>query len=318
MITLDASYVEKHLTAAGCTGLMEDTLRREAEGSCVQYLRTAIELPNTNVLGLMPGWFDGYFGVKTISVYHTNRGSGYPSHQGQILLFESEHGSLLAGIDATSVTKIRTGAVSAAASRVLARPDSTCLCIMGCGAQGESHLDALLPLFPIDTVTLWDAYPEAAESLAAKLRGSRSGLRVQVCTDAEEAVRNADIICTLTPSKEPILFGSWLKKGAHVNAVGACAPSARELDSDAVAAASFFGDNVESVRHESGDYLFPLREGRIDESHLKGTIGEILCGRIGGRGTEEEITVFEALGMAVEDIAAAKMLYDTAAAGELS
>lgn len=314
MLILDGSYVEEHLTPAGCTALMADTLRREAEGSCVQYLRTAIELPNTNVLGLMPGWFEGYFGVKTISVYHTNQGSGYPSHQGQILLFESEHGSLLAGIDATSVTKIRTGAVSAAASGVLARPDSARLCIMGCGAQGESHLEALLPLFPIDTVTLWDAYPEAAEKLADKARAAHSGLRVLVCREAEEAVWDADIICTLTPSKEPVLFGRWLKKGAHVNAVGACAPSARELDSDAVAMASFFGDNVESVRHESGDYLFPLREGRITESHLKGTIGGILCGRIPGRESADEVTVFEALGMAVEDIAAAKMLYDTAMA----
>ena len=149
MIILDSACVEEHLKSTDCVELMEKTLYELAEGSCVQYLRTAINLPNTNVLGLMPGWFDGYFGVKTISVYHTNRGSGYPSHQGQILLFESEHGSLLAGIDATSVTKIRTGAVSAVATRLLARPDSSRLCILGCGAQGESHIDAIVPFFDI-------------------------------------------------------------------------------------------------------------------------------------------------------------------------
>ena len=312
MLLLDQDYVESHLDASSCVALMEETLRQETEKTCIQYLRTAIPLPNTNVLGLMPGWFDGYFGVKTISVYHTNLGSGYPSHQGQILLFESQHGSLLAGVDATSVTRIRTGAVSAAASKALARPDSSHLCILGCGAQGQSHLEAILPLFPIRRITLWDLYPESAERLAKtarKLAGDDPCVEVAVCSCAEDAVRGADIICTVTPSKTPVLCGRWLKPGAHVNAVGACAPDARELDSDAVAGASFFGDNISSVEHESGDYLFPLKEGRITREHLRGTLGEVLTGRIEGRRSSDEITVFEALGMAVEDIAAAQYLY---------
>ena len=314
MLILDQTYVESHLDAVSCVALMEQTLRQETEKTCIQYLRTAIPLPNTNVLGLMPGWFDGYFGVKTISVYHTNQGSGYPSHQGQVLLFESEHGSLLAGVDATSVTRIRTGAVSAVASKALARPDSSHLCILGCGAQGESHLEALLPFFPIRKITLWDMFPESAARLAqtAHRLTEASGLgtvEIKVCSNAREAVCDADIICTLTPSKTPVLCGQWLKPGAHVNAVGACAPDARELDSDAVAASSFFGDNISSVEHESGDYLFPLKEGRITREHLKGTLGEVLTGRIEGRRSNDEITIFEALGMAVEDIAAAQYLY---------
>ncbi|MBO5998971.1 MAG: ornithine cyclodeaminase family protein [Lachnospiraceae bacterium] len=314
MIILDSAYVEENLKSTNCVELMEKTLRELAEGSCVQYLRTAINLPNTNVLGLMPGWFDGYFGVKTISVYHTNRGSGYPSHQGQVLLFESEHGSLLADVDATSVTKIRTGAVSAVATRLLARPDSSRLCILGCGAQGESHIDAIVPYFDIKTVALWDAFPEAAGTLAAKIcEGVCKGIDIRICEAAEEAVRESDIICTVTPSVEPILSGSWLKPGAHINAVGACAPTARELDSEAVAKAAFFGDSIESVVHESGDYLFPLKEGLITKEHLRGTIGDILLGRIPGRESDDQITVFEALGLAVEDIAAAKYLYDKAA-----
>ncbi|MBR2121919.1 MAG: ornithine cyclodeaminase family protein [Lachnospiraceae bacterium] len=311
MIILDSACVEEHLKSTDCVELMEKTLYELAEGSCVQYLRTAINLPNTNVLGLMPGWFDGYFGVKTISVYHTNRGSGYPSHQGQILLFESEHGSLLAGIDATSVTKIRTGAVSAVATRLLARPDSSRLCILGCGTQGESHIDAIVPFFDIKTITLWDAFPEAAGALAAKAgEGAARGIDIRVCDTAEEAVRDADIICTVTPSALPVLCGSWLKSGAHINAVGACAPNARELDSEAVRRAAFFGDSIDSVEHESGDYLFPLKEGVITREHLRGTIGDILLKKIPGRESDDQITVFEALGLAVEDIAAAKYLYD--------
>ena len=307
---IDEKTVSQYLSPETCIKLMEQTLREECEGTCIQYLRTAIPLPNTNVLGLMPGWFGSYFGVKTISVYHTNRGSGYPSHQGQILLFSEDHGQLLACVDAASVTRIRTGAVSAAASKALARADSSHLAVLGCGVQGESHIRAITCSFPIRKLCLWDKFPEAAASLKERISAEFAGIEIQVCETVEKAAADADIICTVTPSVTPVLFADQVKKGAHINAVGACAPHARELDSQLVTKALFFCDHTESVFHESGDFLYPFHEGLIDKNHIKGTLGQVLAGKTAGRTDEDQITVFEALGMAVEDIAAAKYLYD--------
>lgn len=305
----DANYVEQHLSAARCIPLMEQTLKEERTGDCVQYLRTAIDLPNTNILGLMPSWFErGYFGAKVISVYHTNGGTGYPSHQGEILLFAGEHGNVLSVTDAMAVTKIRTGCVSAAASRALARPDSKVLAILGCGAQGHSHMQALSEVFALDEVRCWDVYDPSAQALAEAAR--KKGLQSVVCATAQQAVANADIICTLTPAKQPILQHAWIKPGAHINAVGACAPANRELDSDLMAAARVFCDHRESILKESGDFLIPMQEGRYGEEHLTGSVGDVLLGKLPGRTTPEEITVFKAVGMAVEDIACAIYLYE--------
>ena len=207
MKIFDQSYVAAHLPLTACLHIMEQTLKEERQGDCVQYLRTAIDLPNTNVLGLMPAYYErGYFGAKVISVYHTNGGTGYPSHQGEILLFGKEHGEVLAVIDAMSVTKIRTGAVSAVATRALANPDARVLAILGCGAQGHSHLNAMAVSMHLEEVRCWDAYPPCAQALAAA--AGEKGLRGVACASAQEAVRDADIICTLTPSKEPILQGT--------------------------------------------------------------------------------------------------------------
>lgn len=309
MKIFDQTYVEAHLTVSDCLDIMEQTLKEERCGACVQYLRTAIELPNTNVLGLMPAYYArGYFGAKVISVYHTNGGTGYPSHQGEILLFGKEHGEVLAVIDAMSVTKIRTGAVSAVATRALANPDAHVLAILGCGAQGHSHLAAMAAAMPLTEVRCWDAYAPCAERLAAA--AEERGLRGKACASARAAAEDADIICTLTPSKEPILQGGWIKAGAHINAVGACAPSNRELDSDLMARGRVFCDNVESILHESGDFLLPMQEGRYGEEHLLGAVGDVLLGNLPGRMDRGEITVFDAVGMAVEDIACGIWLYE--------
>lgn len=305
----DQAYVENHLGTADCIQIMEQTLKEERTGACRQYLRTAINMPNTNILGLMPSYFErGYFGAKVISVYHTNAGTGFPSHQGEILLFAKEHGNVLAVIDAMSVTKIRTGCVSAVATKTLANPDSKVLAILGCGAQGHSHLEALSAAFALEEVCCWDPYTPSAEALAGSAKGK--GLRSRVCATVQEAVQDADIICTVTPAKEPILLGEWVKPGTHINAVGACAPVNRELDSQLMAKARVFCDHQESILHESGDFLIPMKEGLYGETHLLGTVGDVLLGNLPGRTSREEITVFDAVGMAVEDIACGIFLYE--------
>ena len=310
MKVLDQEYVTKYLDMEACIDLMENVFRQVEQEACTQYLRTAIELPNHNILGVMPGYFEsGYFGAKILSVYPMNGRDGYPSHQGQILLFEKKHGQIKAVVDAMSVTRIRTGAASAAASRLLARPDSTHLALLGSGEQADSHLEAMLKCFPIDIVTVWSPTEKHAEQVATK-NSAKYNVKVDACKDAKDAVEDADIICTLTPSKTPVLEGTWVKPGTHINAVGACSLQSRELDSALTKSARFYGDNRESVMKESGDFLIPLQEGRIEETHFLGTIGQILTGKCQGRTSDKEITIFESLGMAVEDLACAEYLYE--------
>lgn len=312
MKIFDKNYVESHLTVPTCLRLMEQTLKEERLGDCVQYLRTAIDLPNTNVLGIMPAYYErGYFGAKIISVYHTNGGTPYPSHQGQILLFGKKHGEVLAMVDAMSITRIRTGAVSAVATKALANPDSKVLAILGCGVQGMSHLEAITECFHLEAVRCWDIFSPNAHNLAAAAQ--EKGLEGVVCSTVEQAVQDADIICTVTPSKSPILYGDWVKPGAHINAIGACAPTARETDSSLMSRGLVFCDNEESILHESGDFLIPMQEGLYGEKHLLGTIGDVLLNFIPGRPAKKDITIFDAVGMAVEDIACAIYLYEQSA-----
>jgi len=306
---INAEEVEERLDALTCTALMEKVIRDQEEGSVHQYLRNALVMPNGNVMASMPAYFEeGYFGMKALSVYPHNSKDGYPSHQGAVLVFDETHGELRGMVDAASITKIRTGACSAAASKVLARKESSVLALIGCGEQAWSHLYALVPVFPLEEVRVFDLSEKKAQDFAKKAQ-EETGIGVISCKSVEEAVNNADIICTLTPGTPAgYLKKEWIKEGAHINAVGACSAGLRELESELVCASSFYCDNVESLIHEAGDYLYPYHEGKIDESFVVGTIGEVLTRKKDGRTSPAEITVFESLGMAVEDLAAAAYL----------
>lgn len=305
---LDERFVRDTLTNKRCFELMKDTLAGEDRAEYLQFERKVLTFPDKNKFGIMPCWNSRYYGVKLIGLYPENPLMGYAAHQGQILLFDSGNGRLLACIDCGSVTEIRTAAVSAVASSLLARPSSAVLSILGCGAQGRSHLKAFLELFPLERIYLWDRRTERAERLASEIEAGP--VQVCVCTCIEQAVKDSDIICTLTGSKEPLLYAKWLKPGVHINAVGACSPSSRELSGELVSGCEFFCDSAAGVRRESGDYLIPLAEGDITDTIIRGTIGELLNGKIAGRSSQEAITVFESLGMAAEDVAAAGFLYD--------
>lgn len=306
---MDKAYVEENLDMRTCIQTMEKVLCQIERGECVQSLRTVVGLPGGNVMGFMPAYLaDGFFGAKILSVYPANSQEGYPSHQGQVLLFEMEHGQVVASVDANAVTKIRTGAVSAVASKYLANADSRVLAILGTGEQAESHFEAMLEVFPLERVKIWGRTGEKAKKLAETYR-SKYKVAIEACQNVQEAVADADIVCTVTSSKTPILQCAWLKKGAHVNLVGACTAAARECDSDVIVNGKVFGDSKESVFKESGDFLIPLNEGRITENHFRGTIGQVISGAISGRSSRDELTVFDALGIAGEDIASAASLY---------
>lgn len=307
MRLIESDEVRARLTPEVAIGLMREALMKLESGAAAQPLRSVNMMPGGNAFGFMPAWMEDCFGAKIIAAFHGNMGTKYPSHTGYVMLFESEHGLPVGMADATSITEIRTGAVSAVATDLLARKDAKTLAIIGCGAQGRSHLAAISRVRKIEGVRCYDILPDAARRFAAE-QGEKHGIPVTAADSVEEAVRGADIVCTLTPSKEPYLEAHWIAPGAHINAVGTFTPITREVTSTLVAKARLYADQIEAMKKEAGEYLIPLKEGLITEAHIAGSIGGVLLGRAPGRGTEEEITLFDALGLAVEDVACAKYL----------
>jgi ornithine cyclodeaminase/alanine dehydrogenase-like protein (mu-crystallin family) len=245
-----------------------------------------------------------------------NHGTPIDAHQGAVLLFEAEHGRLLAILDATTVTAIRTAAVSAVATRLLAREDAGELAILGAGTQGRMHLEAMSVVRPVRHVHVWSRTTEHARALA-QLAREKFDLPAEVCSTPSQAVERASIVCTTTAAATPVLEGSWLRPGTHVNAVGACIPTTRELDTEAVRRARLYVDRRESALAEPGDILMPLREGAIGTDHIVAEIGELLIegGERLRRRNDDEVTLFKSLGLAVEDLAAAHHVYRKAQAG---
>lgn len=315
-LIINDEAVRRLLPMAECIEVMEVALRTLAGGDAVQPLRMLMRLPQTSsLLGMMPGYLGRpeVMGIKVIAFVPANQGTELDTHQGAVLLFDTANGQLLGVLDATEITGIRTAAVSAVATRHLARADAGDLAILGSGTQAETHLEAILLVRPVKRVRVWSHIQENAQRFARRA-SSRHGLEVEPIKTVREAVRGADIICTVTAAREPILCGQWISPGAHINAVGACLPTARELDTEAVERARLFVDRRESALNESGDLLIPRSEGRLCDDHILGELGEVVSGEVTGRSTDDEITLFESLGLAIEDLAAARHILEKAAA----
>lgn len=313
LLFLDREDVEALLPYGECVEVMAGALAALARGEALQPLRSAHWLPDRRgLLGVMPGALleggEEILGLKVITVFPGNHAHGEESHLGAVLLFEGERGRPVAMLDAAAVTAIRTAAVSALATRLLAREEAGDLALLGSGVQARTHLAALREVRPLRRVRVWSRHPESARGFAER-ESERHGLPIEPAASAREAVAGADLICTVTSAREPVLLGEWIADGAHVNAVGACTPAARELDSEAVARARLFVDRRESALAEPGDLLIPLREGVIREDHIQGELGDLLLNRLPGRRSAGEITLFKSLGIAVEDLAAARHVH---------
>ena len=311
MLLMEEKQVREILTPDRCMAAMRQALADLESGKCDMPQRLICKMPNTAAFGFMPAYAGDYFGAKVIAAYAPNMGTEYPSHIGYVMLFESQHCTVAGLIEAGSITEIRTGCVSAVATDLLARKDAHSLALIGAGAQARSHFAAIRLIRDIQAVRVYDLNPAAAERFKQETE-EKYHLAVTVCDSAESAVRDADIICTLTPAKEAYLTKAMVKPGAHVNAVGTFSPTTREAASDLVAASRLYADQTAACKKESGEYLVPLQEGLIQESHIIGSVGELLLGKIEGRKSEQDITLFDALGLAVEDIAAAKLVYQEA------
>jgi alanine dehydrogenase len=299
------------LPMSECMDVMAAALGALGRGEASNPLRQVEWLPGkAGVLAMMPAYLGNIqaMGVKTISVFPGNEGTEYDSHQGAVLLFETGHGRLLAILDATAITAIRTAAVSGVATKLLARQEAADLAILGSGVQARAHLEAMLVARGIKRVRVWSRTRAHAQAFV-KREAERPEIRVELKETAREAVEGADVICTTTSAREPVLQGAWIAPGAHINAVGSSVPFARELDTAAMVRSRLFVDRRESTLHEAGDFLFPKQEGAIGDDHIQGEIGELLLGQVPGRESAEEVTLFKSLGLAVEDVAAAHHVY---------
>jgi ornithine cyclodeaminase len=301
-----------------CIDVMADAFRALAIGEANLPLRQVIKLPGSpNLFGVMPGQLGlnardrhrSALGAKVITVFPGNDATPLDSHLGVVLLFEAEMGRLLAIIDASSVTAIRTAAVSGVATKLLANPDAGDLALLGAGVQAMTHLDAMRTVRTLRRVRVWSRSHARAERFVEKAK-QKLGISVEPMPSAELCVNGADIICTVTASREPVLQGAWIRSGAHINAVGAALPTARELDTAAVARSLVFVDRRESALAEAGDILIPISEGAFTADHIRGDVGGLLTGSQQGRESSGDVTLFKSLGLAIEDLAAARHIYD--------
>ncbi len=313
-LVLGPVEVRRLLPMRQCMDLVAQALRALAVADGLNPLRWGVALPDgRGILGMMPGYLASppALGLKVVAVFPGNHGTELDAHQGVVVLFDEGNGVPLAILDASEITAIRTAAASGVATELLARTDASELAIIGSGVQARTHLEAMLLARPIRRVRVYS--PDRGRRRAFVEREGRGrDVEITAASSVEQAVESADVICTVTSSREPVMMGEWIKDGAHINAVGASVHSARELDTAAVVRSRLFVDRRESTLNESGDFLFPKQEGAIDDDHILGEIGEILLGRADGRTRPDEITLFDSLGLAVEDLAAARYVHDRA------
>ena len=304
VLVLSEHDVRELLDMESCIAAMETVLARLARGELTNPLRSLMSPPGPTAMGLMPSYAGGeepVYALKEIVVAGDNPARGLDPHQGSVLLHDGVTGQLLAVMNASPITEIRTAAVSGAATRLLARPGSRTVAVLGSGVQGRSHVDAMQTVLDDPIIRIWSRNPSHAEALALETHSL-------VAASVKEAVAGADVVCTATSAGEPLVELGWLAPGTHVNAAGAYPNGvSRELATDIVASARLYVDRRESALNESGDVRLALAERGLGEEHIVGELGEALAGMCEGRRSDDELTVFKSMGIAVEDLAAAQL-----------
>ncbi len=313
MRVITRAEVPALLSVAACIEVMERTFRALADGQVEQPLRTGLPVRDHGFFLSMPAALSriGAFGLKALAVLPEYEDTEWESHQGVVVLFGPGPQALVAMIDASSLTAIRTAAVSGLATRLLARADAGDLAMIGTGVEARTHLEAMAAARPLRRIRVWSRSSQRCEEYAAWARGIVS-VPVEVAPSAQAAVRAADLVCLVTSAATPVVRGEWLSSGTHLNAVGAHRPDSREVDSDTVVRSRVFVDSRTAALAEAGDLMIPIEEGRIATGHIVGELGDLVTGRMPGRQSDAEITLFKSLGLAVEDIAAAHAVWQQA------
>jgi alanine dehydrogenase len=336
-LVLSAEDVRRVLPVRECIDVMREAFVALAEGRATLPVRTAMTVGDQDErLLLMPAVMRAsgatattdaresaptWFGAKVLSVVPGNAVKGRDSHQGLIVLFEGEYGSVVAMVEAGAVTAIRTAAVSAVATQALARADAGCLALIGSGVQAASHLAAMAAVRPLREVRVWSPDRERCAAFVKRATdefgvNAETGARIAISAAARprDAVAEADIICVVSAATTPVLESGWIRAGTHINAVGAHRPRERELDSGTIKRARVFVDYLPSAMEEAGDVLIPIDEHVIDRTHVLGDLTSLVTNRAPGRVDPKDVTIFKSVGLAIEDIAAAAHAYRRALA----
>lgn len=311
MKIITESMVERHLSMPACIEAMRTAMIAVSKGDTHLPIRQFMPIENApGKMAIMPGVIGDpwCFGIKLVCKYVRAPDSPYGTHVGMVLVFDAEHGLPLAMVEGASLTSIRTAAASAMATDHMARKDASNLLVLGCGEQARRHIHAMLAVREISSITVWGRNAERAADFAAKT-SEAMGHEVVATDTLEQAVGEADLICTTTSAKAPILFGDWISPGTHINLVGSAIPTTAEADTRLVQRARFVCDYRPAADAAAGEYLTALKAGAITEDHIIAEIGEIASGDKTGRTSGDDITVYKSLGVSAQDLAAAHILY---------
>jgi alanine dehydrogenase len=298
---------------------MASALVQFSTGKVRQPLRTVVAVdPKAagaagGFYGVMPAFMPqpAALGTKLVTVYESNAARALPTHLATIVLLDPDTGELLAILDGRYITEARTAAVSAVSAKHLARPDARVLAIVGSGVQARSHLEALIRVQRFEEIRVWGRDPARLFSLVEEML-PRVGTRMVPVETVRDAVRDASVVALVTAARQPIVQREWISPGAHICAVGACRPDQREMETALVRDARVFVDSRTGALAEAGDIVIPIKEGAFPASHVVAELGEVIAGRVEGRRNDDEITIFKSLGMAVEDVAAARLAWERA------
>lgn len=306
MLILNQQAVAESLSHGECVDALEPAMRAVSEGRAVLPLRQYLNIPNTRgKFTLMPGYVDdpSTFGVKIVSKFPRDEASPYGSHVGAVMVFDTQMGIPLALLEGAELTAIRTAAASALATRVLSRPSSSVVAILGAGTEALHHIKAMQAVRNVTEFRIWNRSSTRATSLVEQVQ-LPAQTKIGIVPTVKEAVAGADIVCTTTSATTPILEGQWLEPGTHVNLVGAAIIDAAEADVDLVVGSRFYVDYRESAMAQAGELAAAIASGAITKSHIIGEIGEVLLGRAPGRLEDTDITTYKSLGVAAQDLAA--------------
>jgi ornithine cyclodeaminase len=309
MRMIDAAEVRRNLTYELCIPAVRAAMIALSAGETRQLLRSILHFEDGRMFGVMPGALGEHaaFGAKVLSVFPKNFEVGRPSHQGVVMMFDPVTGELACVAEAHTITAIRTAAASAVATDALARPEARSLAVLGYGEQAEAHVPAIAKVRPLERVTVWGRSLERAQAFAARMQKA-VGVEAVAMASGEEAVAGADIICTVSAAREPILKGAWVAPGTHVNLVGSSFAGPVEADHDLVVRSRFIADYREGVLAQGAEFLKAKEAGLVDDSHVAGEIGQVLAGTLPGRQSADQVTVYKSLGHIVQDLAAVQVL----------
>ena len=321
---LTEAHVKSLLSMAELIPAMESAVARFSAGEVLQPVRTVLSVgPSKAYFGLMPAYVQNpaRLGAKLVTVFNENHERGLPSHLATILLLDPDTGALVGLMDGRYITETRTAAVSAVSARHLSRADAGTLAIIGSGVQARSHLEALNEVRTLSEVRVWSPNARSRQRFVDEMTG-KVAATIRDCSSARDAVEHADLVVLATASPTPVVEDNWIMPGAHVVSVGACRPDQREMAPELTSRGRLFVDSRAAAIVESGDVVISMREGRFKQDHIAGELGELVLGRVEGRTSPDQITIFKSLGMAVEDVVTADLVFrratETGAGTELN